>query len=91
MNENEYPTEDELKKITEWPYPDFDGLMKFVESLWMYAEEGYWKREGQRYSISTGGWSGNEEIIGAMQQNIMFWTMCWYQSQRGGHYVFHIR
>lgn len=37
---------------------------------------------------STGGWSGNESIIGAMQKNRMVWNFLWEQSRRGGHYVF---
>ena len=89
---DEYPTEDELKEITEWPHSDIEGLMNFIKSIWKYADCGYWKRTGKKYHISTGGWSGNEEIIGAMQKNKQFfWTMCWYQSRRGGHYIFHVR
>ena len=39
--------------------------------------------------ISTGGWSGNEDLIGAMQNNAMLWIMTWVSSRRGGHYTFH--
>ena len=88
---NEYPTEEELKKIAKWPASDFKGLMTYVLNLWEYADCGYWTKVGNKYSISTGGWSGNEEIIGAMRENIMFWATCWYQSRRGGHYIFHVR
>ena len=86
---NNYPTEDELKKITEWPYPNFEGLMNFIESIWEYADCGYWKQTKKKYYISTAGWSGNEEIIGAMKANFIFWGIYWHSSQRGGHYIFY--
>lgn len=87
-----YPEKHELKKIEKWDYNDFEGLMEYVkELLWQYADCGYWKKGRKYYRISTGGWSGNEEIIGALQANLMFWSMCWVSSRRGGHYMFEIR
>lgn len=83
----EYPTEEELKKIQEWPVEDFHGLMAFVKSLWAFDSWG-WSQEGDLYRISTGGWSGNEDIIGALQENTIFWLFYWQQSARGGHYIF---
>ena len=44
-----------------------------------------------RYYISTAGWSGNESIIGAMQDNGMMWHLNWVQSRRGGHYIFELK
>ena len=44
--------------------------------------------EVYRYHISTGGWSGNESIIAAMQENDMLWSLTWVQGRRGGHYIF---
>jgi len=42
----------------------------------------------KEYNISTAGWSGNEEIIEAMMQNYIMWSLYWDQSNRGGHFVF---
>ena len=64
MDADGYPTEDELKRIEEWDWRDPIGLMEYVYSLWKYADWG-WKREGNCYDISTGGWSGNDTRIGA--------------------------
>jgi len=89
MDRNFYPEERELKKIEEWDYHDFNGLMEYAEDLWKYPQ--YWKKGRKYYRISTGGWSGNESIIAALIQNRMFWGMCWVSSKRGGHYVFEIR
>ena len=87
-----YPSEETLKKIAEYSFteftPDnFHEFMKLVESEWEFADWG-WEVEGNVYHISTGGWSGNEDLIGAMKENIMFWLMYWQQSRRGGHYIF---
>ena len=88
---NDYPTKEELKKIREWPViinvPDFNKFMDFVHGIWHYVF-GYWQQEGNIYHISTAGWSGNEDIIAAMQDNFVLWSMYWCQSQRGGHYIF---
>lgn len=38
--------------------------------------------------FSTQGWSGCEDLIDAMQDNIALWAFYWFQSTRGGHYRF---
>ena len=40
--------------------------------------------------MATGGWSGNESIISSLQDNIMFWSMYWESSHRGGLFIFRI-
>jgi hypothetical protein len=84
-----YPTEEELKRIAEWDYKDLPGMMEFIEDLWEYNYFG-WKQEGNEYYLSTAGWSGNESLICAMQDNLMFWSICWERSRRGGHFRFQI-
>lgn len=90
MNEDGYPEEDELKQIQEWDWKDSIGLLEFVRERWMYADCGYWERDGLTYRISTGGWSGNESLIAALQENRPVWMFCWQSSRRGGHYEFEI-
>ena len=55
----------------------------------------FWEKEDREnhwlYHVSTGGWSGNEEILSSLQNNSMFWLMCWMQSKRGGHYQFKVK
>jgi hypothetical protein len=38
--------------------------------------------------FATGGWSGNESIIGALRKNFMVQAMCWQMSARGGLFIY---
>lgn len=106
LDEDGYPTEAALEKIEKWDYKDgWIELMDFVCGLWLYSDFGYWSMEKgvtivdtpnykvvtDVYNIFTAGWSGNESIIRSLEKNWMFWTFCWYQSTRGGHYIFHVK
>ena len=90
VDKDGYPDEQELARIEAWPANDFPGLMEFVHSLWMYKEWGWTQGGVDRYQLSTGGWSGNESIIAALQLNTLFWAKCWVISKRGGHYEFEV-
>ncbi len=92
-----YPEDAELKQIAEWDYHDFEGLLEFAGSLWKYpdrfevfAADSQNDDLGTRYELSTGGWSGNESIVEALERNAMFWAVCWQQSRRGGYFVFKV-
>jgi len=87
-NDNNYPTDDELKKINKWDCKDLHGLMAYIRELWEFADYGYWSQKGDTYYLDTAGWSGNEDIIAALQKNRIFWMFYWQQSRRGGHYIF---
>jgi hypothetical protein len=89
-----YPTEWLLNRIRSWHYSEggFERLLRYIPSVWRYGAD-YFKvptHPSESYIVSTGGWSGNEDIIEALQQNIMFWNVCWQNSSAGGHYVFRV-
>jgi hypothetical protein len=83
-----YPTEGTLEAIREWPYDNLPGLVAFVCDAWRYAD--YAKASGRTLELHTVGWSGNESLIEALQQNAMFWGLCWERSERGGHFWFEL-
>jgi hypothetical protein len=89
MSDRDYPTEEELQRIREWPSTDLEGLMAFVRSIW-WAADALWKAEAGKVFISTGGWSGNEELIGAMRENVAVSALCWQSSHRGGYFEFEL-
>ena len=80
-----YPDDEELEKIERWDAADFIGWMIFIESIWTFCDWG-WSCSAGEYDISTGGWSGNESIISAMQNNVLLWMTHWESQRRGGHY-----
>lgn len=88
--EDGYPTEEELDYIK-----NYDLIQGNVKELLDYIEERWWMSDwgfhltGKRVlrlQLSTGGWSGNESIIDALQSNFVFWSMYWRKTVRGGHY-----
>jgi hypothetical protein len=93
----DYPSGADLDYIEAWPLDDPLGWFRFLHGCWWAADWG-WREESaiddsdrpvRRFSISTGGWSGNEEIIEAMGRNFL-WHVTWMSSRRGGHYVFEV-
>jgi hypothetical protein len=102
LDDDGYPTEAALERIKAWPaesHTEHLKLMEFVKSIWWAADWGWSERVVDRatsfesvvFAVSTGGWSGNEDIMGALQDNRLFWFFCWLSSRRGGHYEFTVR
>jgi hypothetical protein len=93
-----YPSDDELKLVRDWQFQEpgsFEVFMAFVKSIGNYwsdesVEVFGWEQKGRTYYVSTGGWSGNEDILSAMRANQLFWLICWQEHRRGGHYVFEL-
>lgn len=99
--EYEYPTDEQLNEIENWDYKlGFMPLIDYIESLWWNPSWGFklykgrnhlFKRRVLKLQLHTGGWSGNERIIEALQRNYIFWAICFYKEIVGGHFWFHIR
>lgn len=84
-----YPSEVDLKYIKEFDLlkRPVKELLDHVEQIWEYGDWGF-KRTYHNLQLHTGGWSGNEDIIEALQHNFLFWGMYWQKELRGGHYYF---
>jgi len=83
-----YPTLETFRAIREWPGSDLWGLIHFVRDAWYYDNS--WNEVDRTIRVHTGGWSGNEDLISSLQDNFIFWSMCWVSTRRGGHYVFRL-
>lgn len=103
LDKEGYPTDAALELLARWNEKDPNGAIDFMRSLWHYAEWGvseqitidernvYGLEDGHRYvKMSTGGWSGNEELMAAFRASLTRR----YQivvTRRGGHYVLEYR
>ena len=63
------------------------GLVEFIRPT--FEEMGSIRIGHKWIKFATGGWSGNEEIIGAMRSNYGIWSLLWESSHRGGLHIFH--
>ena len=76
------PTEETLEAIMAWSYP-WAGLIDFVRAAWNHHYGRMWEEDGV-LKLATGGWSANEDVISALKDNLLFWTIRWESSRRGG-------
>lgn len=85
-----YPSEEVLQSLSKSHVKqNHREMLKLVKSLWYYPD--YVTVEDETYTFRTGGWSGNESLINALQQNTLFWSFCWEMSARGGVHVFKVK
>lgn len=93
---SDYPTEGDLKAIRTWELKereDYIALAKFVCNIWHWPNFATltWKaKKVDVLRLVTGGWSGNEDIVGALQENQLFGMVCWKKSERGGVHIYEI-
>jgi hypothetical protein len=86
---SEYPSEDVLQYFRTFVINSPAALENYLSILrreWHYEDWGFC-RSGTSLTLHTGGWSGNENIIEALEDNFGFWIF-WEASRRGGHYDF---
>jgi hypothetical protein len=95
-----YPTEAALSRIELWPADDTAGALDFAIALWHWDdwvghdinahEAGVIHAEKDRkYArFATGGWSGNESVIGALQRNWAVRAFAWQMTARGGLHIY---
>jgi hypothetical protein len=87
-----------IEWLNDGKHPVYGPWFDAIKALWWMPEWGWTEEDGSDdlherpvriYSISTGGWSGNESLIGAMERNFICWSQTFVQMRRGGHYVFY--
>lgn len=83
-----YPTDETRDAIRNWPASDPKGLAAFVAEAWrgVYGSI-YFDDTGKIAELNTGGWSGNESIVDALQDNTAFWSR-YFLGSLGGRFKF---
>jgi len=106
LDQDDYPTEEFLKSIEEFDdYKNLETLFAEIKKAWAYAgyfsdpldeppDEVKPLLFGERHCkwlrLATGGWSGNESIIAALEKNPIVQAFCWYMSARGGLHIYQL-
>jgi len=88
---SEYPTDEEIKELVDLANK-FDGVQATIDCLEEIYNTTYGtlniekdENDDTVIQLSTGGWSGNEQIVGELQKTF-FWARFWEAHYRGGHY-----
>ena len=99
ITDNEgYPTDEFLQFIRNY-HPDQMSIIDFLDILydaWYFDDWGFKlhrKYRGiRKLELHTGGWSGNEETIAAIKDNIYLtaFKMKYVKWHTGGHYYFEV-
>lgn len=100
--EGHYPSDECLEFIKKFDVIKYGvrTLVDFIERVWWMPSWGFQLSDGvddifnepcKKLELHTGGWSGNESIMYALEENVIFWTVSWTQTRRGGHYYFDIK
>lgn len=96
-----YPAEETLARIRSWD-GDIEPLLRLAADAWsehgvvteeLTAQEKALVRaeEGDRFlRFVTGGWSGNEALLAALDQNWLATSLTWRVSTAGGLHIYRI-
>jgi hypothetical protein len=98
------PTDETLVRIAAWPCKtanDVRACLDFATCVWNYEYGSVGMvnapqelamlhaQKGERFvRFVTGGWSDNESVIGALEQNMTLQALTWCLSTRGGLHIF---
>ena len=97
LDEDGYPTEEALTIVKNFPVTgSAKELLDFVRSLWYWDNMVWIEKHPHPFKdgevehtvcFSTGGWSGNESLIRALNSNFLG-ELVWVKSERGGHHQY---
>ena len=88
---NDYPTDGDLDEISGWT-GTWKALWEYVVARWHWPDWGVKEDFGAdpyKLELHTGGWSGNESIMYALEHSrCQFYGQALATYKRGGHYWF---
>ena len=96
-----YPTEETLTYIAEFTdFTRFDELLDFIKAAWHWPDFAHHDLQpheaailhaelGEKFlRLATGGWSGNESLVAALEENRLLGAFCWRLSAVGGLHIY---
>lgn len=86
-----FPTDEELDILKKWHKKDPVDLILFLNGLWFLPGGTIKLEEKPKHyllHLNTMCWKGNEMLINALMDNVIFWNRHWLKSELGGHYTF---
>jgi hypothetical protein len=96
----DYPTDAALERLATWPHQDVAGALDFAKAIWHWPDFARHELDAHETAIlhaapddkflrlATGGWSGNEEIVRALNCNLMIRALAWRLHARGGLHIY---
>lgn len=88
IDHNGYPTD----AFLEWLKSEDNADIALREAADYFTDCGFGRvwcdPDGVLIRFATGGWSGCEDVIDALSQNLRVWGERWQQHHRGGLWVF---
>jgi hypothetical protein len=88
LDNDGYPTEETLENIENYD-GNYSDLPDLIGDL--FSEFGKSELNGNEWTLVTGGWSGNENMINALINNHLFYHTCWYATFAGVKYIFKLK
>lgn len=89
--DDDYPSGEKLAAIDNWQ-ATLGELLEYVRKLWsphgLVQVSVNAESRMTIYSFVTGGWSGNESLIYALNNNTMANILAWESTHRGGLHVY---
>lgn len=75
-----------------WNWPDYvNEQLSLDESLVIYPGISSLRpKDAKHLRFATGGWSGNESLIAALNQNAVVRMLTWRMSVRGGLHIYEV-
>lgn len=96
-DENGYPSEEFLEFIKKYDtdiMPILD-LIDLILEAWNHKMYKLYRKykDHRKLELHTGGWSGNEDIISVIKENVYLtdFSMKYIKWEDGGHYTFKIK
>lgn len=88
IDSDRYPTPESVQKLEDWEgeLSEIPAVLGAIADYFERSGYGRATRRGRTWRFATGGWSGCEEVIGAIPHFVRM--VAWESTHRGGVHVY---